>query len=302
LEELDVRLGSGETLHLIFKDLSESALAESARSAKPRFLRDPCRELCVYRTVLADGRLGTAVCYGAVSDRQLGRYWLFLERVPGQELYQVGEFEIWQQVARWLARMHSRAVNPGCMQHLLRYDADYYRMWLHRAQVFTEATLGTGAAATSGLRRLAAGYERIVEHLASLPLTLIHGEFYASNVLIVRPAAGSDGQVRVCPIDWEMAAIGPGLVDLAALTAGRWSDEERNALAEAYYAALPSRQTGGRQLVWPPAWEAFLFALNCCRLHLALQWLGWARGWSPPPEHAHDWLSDALNLAEHLEI
>src|SRR3712207_8110337 len=33
---------------------------------------------------------------------------LFLERVQGLELYQVGEFMVWQQVARWLAVMHTR--------------------------------------------------------------------------------------------------------------------------------------------------------------------------------------------------
>ena len=32
-----------------------------------------------------------------------------------------------------------------------------------------------------------------------------------------------------------------------------------------------------------------------CRLHLALQWLGWSPDWRPPPEHAHDWLGEALS-------
>lgn len=302
LEEWDVHLESGETLHLVLKDLSRGALLEAAQQAKPHFLRDPQRELCVYRTILAGGHLGTAVCYGAVSDRRLGRYWLFLERVPGVELYQVGEFAVWQQAARWLARMHAQQLSPACAEHLLRYDGDFYHMWLHRAQVFTEANPTTSAAAASGLRRIAERYNQIVDHLISLPTTFIHGEFYASNVLVVRPVNGSDGQVRVCPVDWEMAAIGPGLMDLAAFTAGHWSGEEQDMLAEAYYAALPERDAGERSAAWPPEWQSFQFALDCCRLHIALQWLGWSPRWSPPAEHEHDWLGEALRLADRLGL
>jgi hypothetical protein len=31
-----------------------------------------------------------------------------------------------------------------------------------------------------------------------------------------------------------------------------------------------------------------------------VQWLGWSSQWSPPAQHAHDWLSEALALAERL--
>jgi hypothetical protein len=91
-----------------------------------------------------------------------------------------------------------------------------------------------------------------------------------------------------------MAAIGPGLIDLAALTSGGWSDHEREALAMAYYTAV-APQAG-----WSPPPAAFLKALDLCRLHLAIQWLGWSPTWEPPAEHAHDWLSEALRLATHL--
>ena len=101
----------------------------------------------------------------------------------------------------------------------------------------------------------------------------------------------------MCPVDWEMAAVGPGLVDLAALTAGGWTADERTALALAYHAALA--QAGGP----PPAREEeFLTALDYCRLHLAVQWSGWSSGWSPPAEHAQDWLGEALSLAEKLGL
>ncbi len=67
---------------------------------------DPAREIETYRLILA-GRAGTAACYAAVVDRDQQRYWLLLEKVPGVELHQIGDIEIWQAVARWLAELHT---------------------------------------------------------------------------------------------------------------------------------------------------------------------------------------------------
>jgi aminoglycoside phosphotransferase (APT) family kinase protein len=147
------------------------------------------------------------------------------------------------------------------------------------------------------LEQLFVNYDRVVERLTALPVTFVHGEFYASNVLVHGLAQEEEGEgLRVCPVDWEMAAVGPGLIDLAALTAGGWTADEREALALAYHAAFVPHEN------WPPAPEAFLVALDYCRLHLAVQWLGWSPGWSPPPEHAQDWLDEALGLAEKLGL
>jgi aminoglycoside phosphotransferase (APT) family kinase protein len=224
-----------------------------------------------------------------VADRQTCRYWLFLERVAGRELYQVGEFAIWQEVARWLASLHSHftataAHLPG-KAPLLRHHGDFYRLWLDRAVRFLrDAPLSSEE--RRGLDGLAARYDQVIDRLTALPSTFLHGEFYASNVLVQDTAAGR----RVCPIDWEMAAVGPGLMDLAALTAGRWTDEQRRALALAYWSALPE---GGCP-------EALLSSLAFCRLQVAVQWLGWSADWSPPREHSHDWLGEALSLADGL--
>src|SRR5207302_10738426 len=113
LEELDIVLEDGTSLPIMFKDLSPQALLAVAHEAKPLFLRDPQREIDAYRTILAGQRLGTATYYGAVIDRQVERYWLFLEKVPGCELAQVGEIDIWQEAARWLAVLHHRFAGKG---------------------------------------------------------------------------------------------------------------------------------------------------------------------------------------------
>lgn len=292
LEELTVGLAEGTTLRLIFKDLSRQRLREEVRQVKPDFLHEPCREIETYRSILATADLGTACCYGAVVDGPADRHWLFLEKVAGLELYQIGTWNTWEAAARWLARMHTRYA--GSARELARraplvvHDAQFYRLWLGRAQACLGESPGVTAQARQQFDRLAAQYDRIVDRLTAWSPTLLHGEFYASNILVEERA----GELRICPIDWEMASLGPGLMDLAALSAGKWTDEERAALVRAYQSELPG-DMGGPDLAE---------MLDCCRLQVAVQWLGWAPLWSPPPDHRQDWLSEALRLAEKLGL
>jgi hypothetical protein len=92
-----------------------------------------------------------------------------------------------------------------------------------------------------------------------------------------------------------MAAIGPGLLDLAALVGG-WGPRERESLVKAYLDGRGLRSTSTRDL------DELTAGLSRCRLHLALQWLGWSADWRPPPEHAHDWLAEALELTRQLGL
>lgn len=260
LDEVDVEFADGTRAELILKRVALAALDHGVRRVKPGFLHDPAREAEVYR-ILAGAALGTPRLVAA------GDGWLLLERVPGVELFQVGDLAVWQEVARWLAELHDRfADETPPSPHLLHHDAAFYRRWPRRAVRF-------------GLRELepiAAAYDAVVERLVSLPTTLVHGEFYPSNVLV----AGNGS--RVAPVDWEMAAVGPGLIDVAALTAG-WPRREADTIVAAY---------------GPVDGEA----LECCRLHLALQWLGWSPSWSPPSAQARDWSEDALLSAGRLGL
>lgn len=290
LEEILVLLPGGLTQEIVFKDLSPRSLPQDVRQAKPEFLYDPLREIETYRSFLPKFRLGTAHCYGASVDERLGRYWLFLEMVRGDELYKIGEFSTWISVARWMAEMHQKFASSMTSAVLhgvpwLNCDGDYFRLWMRRAR---EQHAGTPLVCRN-LNRLARDYDQVANRLTALPTTLIHGEFYASNVLIAQ--AGEN--LRICPIDWEMAGIGPGLIDLAALVSGSWTDTQRTALALAYFDALGEDATAAF-----PAIEIFLQALDDCRLHLAMQWLGWSAHWNPPVQHAQDWLEEALHLAE----
>jgi hypothetical protein len=286
LEELDVETADGAELNLILKDLSRERLIGDA-ATKPEFLHLPEREIETYRRILAPAGIGPRL-FGAEPGRQL----LLIEKVPGVELWQVGELEVWEEVAEWLGGFHTsfagrlddvRAANP----HLLEMSAEWFRSWSDRARERLEGSDDSRAALLAGaLER----YEEVVDSLAALPRTLVHGELYPSNVLVVR-----GNRTRICPVDWEMTGIGPGLVDLAALVGG-WEEAEQTRLAGAY---IRGRDHGDGQADDAGSLEA---NLTRCRLHLALQWLGWSADWRPPPEHAHDWLGEALKLAGELGL
>lgn len=287
LEELDVWCDDGQYLEMIFKDASPAALSELARRAKPPFVLEPRREIEVYRNLLTPHHSSAPLCYGAVADPARERYWLFLERVQGVELYQVGEFELWQAAARWLAQQHSawrgRASELARLAPLLHYDRVFYEQWLVRATEFLQ-----GTALMPEFEWLAERYPRVVERLLALEPTFIHGEFYASNVLVQRTSEN----VRVAPLDWEMAAIGPGLIDLAALTSGKWNRAQREQFAHAYYDALPNADT--------IQFSKMLEDLQYCRMHVAMQWMGWTRDWAPPHTQSSNWMREALDAAHEL--
>jgi len=300
LEELRVELVGEGPATLLFKQLDREALEPQAQLAKPRFLDDPEREPAVYAGLLPQAPPGPPRCFGTLAEP--GRHWLFLERVEGRELFQVGERELWEQAARWLARFHV-AMAPDLDRRreegrLIEHDAAFYRGWMERAERFA-AQRGDGSAKT--IAWLRERHEQVVEVLSALARTVLHGEFYASNVLVAHPNCINlttqqadrlkqfDGEVRVAPVDWELAAAGAGLSDLAALVSG-WSAPDREAIADAY-AAEPG----------VPSFTAR--DLDLARLQVAIQWLGWAPPeWEPPEGQRYDWLGEAVALAEELEL
>ena len=299
MEELDVILDDGERLELTFKNLSRDAMLDGAIKTKPFFLYNPTREIDAYRKVLSAHRLGTAKFYGTFIDPAAEQYWLFIERVPGTLLWQYGDDAAWQHVAGWLRRMHTtllfdaesgRTANTSAFRV---YNAEYYWQWMQRAEAFLYRTAVREHTDTvDKIDWLAERFQKVVDRLIRLPVTLIHGEFYPSNVLMRRDPHAT----RVCPVDWETAAIGPGLIDLSALTSGSWTEQQRLAMAMAYFNGL------GEQDDDPSARAEFLIDLDFCNLFMAIQWLGWSPDWEPPPEHAQNWLTEACRLGVKLGL
>jgi thiamine kinase-like enzyme len=287
IEELRVELEGKGPVRLGCKRLDWDALEPEAQLAKPRFLHDPEREPAVYGSLLPPSPAGPPEFFGAIAEG--GRSLLFFEWVEGRELFQVGERELWEQAARWLARFHA-AMAPDLDRHraearLVDHDAAFYCGWIERAREF--------ATNPKPIDWLAARHQQVVEALLSLPQTVLHGEFYASNVLVAsdfeHTPVGRKSAARVAPVDWELAAVGPGLTDLAALVSG-WPREDQEAIAAVYAAELGV-----------PPFDAC--DLDLARLQVAVQWLGWAPPqWEPPEGQQHDWLGEAIELAEGLSL
>ena len=207
LRRLLLDLADGRTLDVLLKDFDVS------RHAADLALWHGARERYVYETVLAGRDLGTPELHGVVWDEPSGRHWLLLEFVPGRTLRQ-SPIEDWIAAAGWLGRLHgtiagreAELARPGL---LVSYDDAYFR------DIAERALQAVGSRSGSLYRRLAAavdGYKAMIERFCASRPTLVHGSYRPKNVLVDTRAK----PVRICPVDWELAAVGPQLHDLACM-------------------------------------------------------------------------------------
>ena len=193
------------------------------------------REIKTYQEILAPNRLGTAHFYGAVVRPDEDLYWLFLEKISGLRLCQVRDDSAWLQAARWLAHLHFRFCGRKRDPEPVRPPAAL------RCRVLPAVAR---ASRDVSIRRAQAGRLGIPgRHLWSgrrtadpAPIHLDPWGVLCFNILVQETREGC----RIRPVDWEMAAVGPGLIDLAALTSGAWTERERTEMAAAYHDALLS--------------------------------------------------------------
>jgi hypothetical protein len=287
IDELGVELDNGEKLDLLVKDIG-AGLSDHAVAAKPARALDPRREIAVYRSLLHGSGIPAPRFFGAAEDGGSGRAWLFLERVPGEVLADVGDPHAWQAAAAWTARLGAAAEDraPDVDAVLLRRDRSWHAHWIAAATAACESSDRTELA-----RRLTSAAGSLLDRLDDLPRAFVHGELYASNVIVEERSSGAP----VKPVDWEMAGTGPFALDLAALATG-WTGAERAAMCAAFRHALPAEAK--MKLSAGDLREA----VALCELALALQWLGWSSDWLPPAEHRRDWAAEAARLLEEANL
>lgn len=296
LDEIDVTRPGGQTLRFVAKYLGRHALTETAQIAKPVALHSHGRELAVYQHILAGAGLGTPKLVGGWAGdgtgSENGNGVMVLERVEGTPLAEIGDFAVWKGAARWLARMHAQfaaappripASGPGPHSSVVYYGRDLLgtaaRRGLERA---AEQALGSAEV----LVALGTRHEYALRALASAAPTLVHGDFYPSNIVV----AGD----RIAVVDWELAGIGPAVLDLAALAAGGWSPEQRHDLFRAYHEEALAR---GRT----ETFTALVRRVELASVNLALRWVGAAPEWEAPDEHRRDWFADAVAALARLD-
>lgn len=265
----------GSLLQLVLKDVTEQA--RSGGAAHPDTPRLDGLEADIYTVRLA-GMKGPPHCYGALRDGT--HQWLLLERVRGRELTKVGDLDIWRAAARWLGRLHSLDT-AGFEGGLVRDEA---YMW----RALRQAGPGIEAAPVAlGLRRVASAWDAIVAALLAIPVSAVHGDAFPANVIV-----GHDG--RICFLDWELAGLGPGLVDLAAMTAGTWTAAERQGMVAAYAAGVtPSRPVAPSDLT-----RGFIAS----RILVAVEMLGAPSEWEPPSHQVWDWAGELSKLADEFGL
>jgi Ser/Thr protein kinase RdoA (MazF antagonist) len=284
IDEIDVQLADGDRLALLAKDVGGAGLSAAATDAKPSSLIDPAREIAVYRDVLGPAGLSTPRFHGASVDEGEGRWWLFLERVDGEVLTDVGELAVWEEAAAWAARLDSAVGDrPAATEgRLVQRDSGWHRGWIDAAVAVVDHPLAS---------RLRTVSQPLVDRLDALPQAFVHGELYPSNVVVER------GRIppRIAPVDWELAGTGPYALDLAALVSG-WSSEDRLSMCRAFHRSLPQERRTAT------SFDGLLEAVALCRVSLALQWIGWAPGWEAPEAHRHDWVSEAAELLDEVGL
>jgi len=260
VRRLVIELADGRTLDVFHKEFDASPHEQAAALSRGE------RECFVYEKILPGMGLGTPELYGVVWDDDARRHWLMLEFVDGRHLRLAHERIA---AARWLGRLHGRVagrettfVGPG---PLLNYDSTYFRTTAERA-------LGAvGARFETQRRRLEAAladYEAVIEKTCSGPSTLVHGSFRAKNIIV----EGASEPMRICPADWELAAIGPRLHDLAFIADG----SERTAIEQLCNAYLAEAAAAGGVATTT---DEMLEDIDRLRMHKALRSLARSLQW-----------------------
>ncbi|HYY72743.1 MAG TPA: aminoglycoside phosphotransferase family protein [Candidatus Bathyarchaeia archaeon] len=265
-EHLRIRFKNGESVPVFLKDLNPQNQIALARKIRNNSLSSSYLELRVYQRVLWRVNLGTPQLYSVRWEPARGTYWLFLEDIGGSRLRDSRNFNRWVQAARWSARFHARTRNlhAAVTSFLPVRDHKHY-------QLCAESVRSILPDLRPRDRRLIepalTHYVRRLDWFAALPRTVIHGQYFAKNIML--RLRHHDQPLAV--IDWETAALGPGMYDLISISSGGWAEDERRIMWRAYFDEYQAETGIARE------WEDFCEEAREMELYQALEWLGWWR-------------------------
>ncbi len=263
-ERLCAHLDNGECVKVFFKDLNPENQLQSAQLVRGAKLESGLRELQMYQRVLSKYRIGTPELYASRWEPERRIRWLFLEDAGRWWLNKVADFAPWLAAARWAARFHAcvRSLPAAQIDFLPRHDRTFY--W-SCAETIQGKLPRLDPEDLPTVEKALDHFVGSIDRLLALPTSIIHGEYYGKNIVV------RDGNAThaIAAIDWESAAIGPSFLDLASLSAGKWTPEQKHAMRRAYFDEY--QLATGQQM----AWDAFIDALFDLNIYQALVWLGW---------------------------
>ena len=254
-EIVTCRLQSGAHLSMLIK----YGIAPHQKDHGP--LIGPAYEVAVYRQVLQPCAASTPIYYGSYVDPATGATWLILRNLEGGVQASKGYVQAVaiRLAAQWIGRFHAASETRLAhtpMPFLNVYDADYYVQWPRRVLLFEKKR----SRHYRWLSELCRRSEEVSVLLQAQPATIIHGDYYADNIIFQQDA--------VYPIDWEQTAVAVGEIDLASLTNG-WPAEVSEECAQCY-----------QQGRWPGGSPAdFPRTLDAARLFVLFRLLGEAPDW-----------------------
>ena len=272
---LHIGLESGEKISLFLKHLGSEESDHPDKQCSDREVR-------IYDELFRKDDLPIVKYYGSKWNDKTKRRELFLEYIDDWNLkYQ--ELAHWFTAARRLAHFQmyfaNQAEKLSDCEYLLRFDDVYLCEW---ADMALSAVADQSLELATKLEYVVSNYDRIVELLTRQPLTLVHNDISPKNVIADR----SSEPARICFIDWEMAGVGCGLMDLVHLKYGLDPLNDKK-MCEAYCAELtetgllPSNQQDLRNL------------LAACELHKTLYRLAHSKIWELPIETVAQWVIEA---------
>jgi aminoglycoside phosphotransferase (APT) family kinase protein len=243
------------------------------------------REIRIYEELLQGRDLPVPRYFGSRRNDASGCVEVYLEHIDDWNLkYQA--LEHWFAAARRLAALHAhfarREAELRASDFLLRFDARWFSGWAARA---AQAAGANSAECRAALGRIASDYDRVTEVLTAPPATLVHNDLAPKNVIADR----SCDPARICIVDWEMAGVGCGVLDVVHLKYGLDAESDRRMRAE-YCDALSG--TG----LLPPCRQDIERLFAACDLHKTLHRLSFSRVWELPAERILVWVRDAERL------
>jgi hypothetical protein len=291
IDEIVAEFDSDATVRFLLKDLSWHTMLDGGQRVRNAHGHDPAREIATYRRLLPSAPAGPPRCLAAVSDHETAIHWLFLEWVDGLQLRHIGERSVWESVATWVGRYHTAlsrraGIATAVAVRLPRWNADHYRWTL--ARVHEHVSKRGNRLQRQSMAVVDRHHDWMTHQLLNSLDTVMHGQMYPANVVV----DVATPRPRICVLDWETAAVGPGVVDVAALIEGRWSEEDRLALIEAYL-------LGRDGIVTTSSLVSVQQEIRCARVHLALE-AALLPASVIPSDMTADWLAIAAELSEGL--
>jgi tRNA A-37 threonylcarbamoyl transferase component Bud32 len=255
-ERVTVEFRSGDEIVLFLKNYSRSRLSKD----QPE--RRRIRELGIYRDLLHNSGLGTPDYYAAMCDDREGKHWLLLELVEAEVVEDIDEHNGVPAV-NWLARMQrhflDRADDLTRSNFLIEHDAAYFQM---KAADATRDVATQAAVHSMALEPALECYLNNIDRMTQQPRCLVHGAYIPWHIFIDRLC----DPIRVCAVDWELAARGATLYDLAIFV-----DDAPAAIRERL--CLAYSDAAVLQGVPVPDMASMRRIVDCFRLHRVVDWL-----------------------------